>query len=340
MRSSFAKSAAMLLLVVLLSVTINAVSAQNLPLRYATLELFTNTPCPICASQNSGLFTRLAGYTDEYHLISFYPGSPYSSCVFYQDNIAENQARKAYYPGIFGSPNVVINGTQIKSSSGVTTAILDAVTGGESWLEVHVEESSGTSRTVNVTLEDHVGGSLTTGRFFAVIVERLINYTAPNGETNHHNVFRRFLTDVNGQDVDMTSGLVNLTYDYEVDGEWQADEIYVIAWLADPATKEIYNSGTRFDQDFTSVKDQYSDNDIKVFPNPVNNRIYATLSDFTESAVNVRLMSTSGVEAMVLNSIPVHAGSIEIAVDAIPPGIYLLLLNGKEKRFRKTVVIE
>ena len=70
-----------------------ALVGQNLPPKYLTMELFTNTPCPICGSQNPGLFSRLTNYEGQYHLISFYPGKPYSSCIFYQANIPENTAR-------------------------------------------------------------------------------------------------------------------------------------------------------------------------------------------------------------------------------------------------------
>ena len=44
----------------------HTLNAQELPLRYATLELFTNTPCPICGSQNPGFFSRLEGYKGFY----------------------------------------------------------------------------------------------------------------------------------------------------------------------------------------------------------------------------------------------------------------------------------
>src|SRR5690606_32967487 len=226
------------------------VAAQDMPTRYPTLELFTNTPCPICGSQNPGFFNRLANYEGEYHLISFYPGRPYSSCIFYQSNIAENTTRLEHYTGdVFGSPTVAIHGIDFRSPNQVTTAVLDGLTGGTSWLHVDVEETTGTTRDVTISLTDHVGGSLGLGRLFAVIVEREILYNAPNGETVHHNVFRRFLTASTGEIVDLSAGPVTRTYQYNVDGSWNANEIYVIAWLSDTGTNEIYNSGTRFDPD-------------------------------------------------------------------------------------------
>ena len=46
-------------------------TAQDLPTKYPLLELFTNTPCGVCGSQNPGMFNRLEAYEGEYHQVSF-----------------------------------------------------------------------------------------------------------------------------------------------------------------------------------------------------------------------------------------------------------------------------
>ena len=307
-----------------------SVSAQDLPIRYATLELFTNTPCPICASQNPGLFNRLANYEGQYHLIGFYPGSPYSSCIFYQANIPQNSARVQHYSGeIFGSPTVALNGIDFKSSSGVNTTVLDNLTGGTSWLYINVDETTGTSRSVTIDLQDVVGGSLTTGRLYAVIVEKEISYNAPNGETLHHNVFRRFLTDVNGEDVDLTSGQATKTYQYAVSGTWNADETYVIAWLMDPTTEEIYNSGTRFDADFTSAINPVQPlSALSVYPNPSSTEVNITLPSGATTA-NIEIYDPQG---RLVRSLPTSQGpQIQISTTDFLPGKYFIkLTSGKE----------
>ncbi len=307
-----------------------SVSAQDLPIRYATLELFTNTPCPICASQNPGLFNRLANYEGQYHLIGFYPGSPYSSCIFYQANIPQNSARVQHYSGeIFGSPTVALNGIDFKSSSGVNTTVLDNLTGGTSWLYVNVDETTGPSRTVTIDLQDVVGGSVSTGRLYAVIVEKEINYNAPNGETLHHNVFRRFLTDVNGEDVDLTSGQATRTYQYEVSGTWNADETYVIAWLMDPTTEEIYNSGTRFDADFTSAINSVQPlSALSVYPNPATTEVNITLPSGVSTA-DIEIYDPQG---RLVRSLSTSQGpQIQISTADFLPGKYFIrLVSGRE----------
>ncbi len=265
-------------------------SAQALPTRYPTLELFTNTPCPICASQNPGLFSRLQNYEGQYHLIGFYPGKPYVSCIFYTANKPENDARWDHYLGeIFGTPTVAINGIDFKTSNGVTNSVLDDITGGTSWLEVIVDETQGSSRTVDITLQDHAGGSPTTGTLFAVVVEKVIQYVAPNGETVHYNVFRKFLTPTDGVVIDLSAGVATASYTYDLDPTWQADEIYAIAWLMNPDTKEIYNSGTRFDPDFVSAVDPLTDAEtLHIYPNPASTKFTISLTEnYTPSNVTV-----------------------------------------------------
>jgi len=336
----FDKVLKMVIIAVFCLLGVNKGHGQNLPLRYATLELFTNTPCPICGSQNPGFFNRLNAYEGKYHLISFYPGTPYSSCIFYQANTQQNIARKNYYQ-IVGTPTVAINGTQFKSAGQVTNAVLDAVTGGESWLEVQVDETAANTRTVDINLVDHVGGSITSGRLFAVIVEKLIMYNAPNGETLHRNVFRKFLTEVSGEDVDMSSGTASKTYQYTVDPSWQADQVYVIAWLINPATKEIYNSGTRFDINVTGTSDfANAKMDLMPFPNPASNLVSISLQGVVDEKVNVKVFSPEGRLVKSFNNQPVTSASIELSVQDLSSGLYYLLIETKDGSHAGKIVVE
>lgn len=298
--------------------------AQDLPPRYPMLELFTNTPCPICGSQNPGLFSRLSNYEGEYHLVSFYPGRPYQSCIFYQANTSENTTRLNFYPQVLGTPTVAINGIDFRNSNGVTNTVLDNITGNESWLQVVVDESTGNTRNVTITLEDHVGGSLGAGKLFAVIVERLIMYNAPNGETQHHNVFRKFLTATGGDDVDLSSGSDVKTYQYTLNGSWQADEVYVVAWLMDPETKEIYNSGTRFDPVITAVEDPGANATLDVFPNPAKNFVTISLPEFTEGVV--RVFNASG---QLIFSDRISRSSVRISTENWTAGVYVAEVEAK-----------
>ncbi len=322
-----------------LLITFGDAKAQNFPPRYPTLELFTNTPCPSCGSQNPGLFNRLANFEGEYHLISFYPGKPYNSCIFYNANKTENTARWQFYTGsVFGTPTVALNGIDFKSSSGVTNTVLESLMGQTSWLEVDVEETTGSSRTVDITLHDYAGGSLTTGRLFALIVEREIQYNAPNGETLHHNVFRKFLTVTAGEDIDLSSGTATASYSYDIDQAWNADETYVIAWVMNPNTKEIYNSGTRFDPDFVTAVNEVSRTGVfQLYPNLTAGAFTITLPD-NQYKASVSIYNAAGA----LFFLQTYDSISEINIDgnAWPEGTYIVrvAVDGKERSERVSIV--
>ncbi len=322
-----------------LLITFGDAKAQNFPPRYPTLELFTNTPCPSCGSQNPGLFNRLANFEGEYHLISFYPGKPYNSCIFYNANKTENTARWQFYTGsVFGTPTVALNGIDFKSSSAVTNVVLEGLTGQTSWLEVDVEETAGSSRTVDITLQDYAGGSLTIARLFAVIVEREIQYNAPNGETLHHNVFRKFLTATAGEDIDLSSGTATASYTYDVDPVWNADQTYVIAWVMDPNTKEIYNSGTRFDPDFVTAVNEISKSGVfQLYPNLTAGEFSISLPDNQHKA-SVSIYNAVG--ALFFSNTYVGESEINVDVSAWPEGTYIVrvAVDGKERSERVSIV--
>ena len=315
---------------------IHNLQSQDLPPRYPMLELFTNTPCPICANQNPGLFSRLANYDGQYHLVSFYPGRPYSSCIFYQANIPENTARWEFYTGeVFGTPTVAINGVDFTNSNGVTNTVLENITGGTSWLEVMVEETTGSSRTVDITLQDHAGGSLTTGQLFAVIVEKEIQYNAPNGETLHHNVFRKFITATGGDEVDLSSGIAMLTYEYEVDAAWQEEQVYVVAWLMDPATGEIINSGTRFDPDHVTSVDPISEaGKLLIYPNPTTDKFAIVLPEIQHKAA-VKVFNISG--ALVFAQDFTASSKISLNAGTWPEGSYLVQVELTDRKLKEWV---
>jgi hypothetical protein len=322
-----------------LFITFGNATAQNFPPRYPTFELFTNTPCPSCGSQNPGLFNRLTNFEGEYHLVSFYPGRPYNSCIFYNANKTENVTRWQFYTGnVFGTPTVAINGIDFKNSGGVTNTVLEGLTGLTSWLEVAVEETTGASRSVEITLQDYAGGSLATGRLFAVIVEREILYNAPNGETVHHNVFRKFLTPTAGVDIDLSSGFTTESFTYEVNQAWDADEIYVIAWVMNPDTKEIYNSGTRFDPDFVTAVNEISKTGVfQLYPNLTTGTFTIALPDNQHKA-SVSIYNAAG--AWFFSQTYDSISEISIDGNAWPEGTYIVrvAVGGKERSERVSII--
>ncbi len=298
-------------------------SAQDMPTRYPLLELFTNTPCPICGNQDPGFFSRLEDYEGQYHHVSFYPGSPYSSCIFYQANTTENRARRDFYPQIVGVPDVALNGIDFKSPNSVTTSVLDDLTGGTSWLSVEVSETEGVERDVTITLENHGGASIESGTLFAVIVEKEIMYDAPNGIDLHHNVFRKFLTPVEGEEVDLSGDVLTKTYEYSVDLDWQFDQTYIVAWVMDTETKEVINSGTKFDEVVSSTREIVRTVPLEIFPNPASDYVQIRLLDDLNG--DLRIFDAAG--RLVYTDVLSQTAQTRIEISHLTNGLYIVELR-------------
>lgn len=238
-----------LLLMLTVSITLK-VSAQ-VP-KYVLFEHFTNTNCSVCGATNPSFYQNInINANPKLHHIAIHSSIPYMSCVFYQANKVPQDARATFY-GLSSTPRVAINGANTIGAGSVTSTNIDnAYCSTCSPVELRVTETNngGSSRTANIRVRSV--GSPPSGSFklYAAVVEKTINYNAPNGETVHYNVFRQFLTASSGDALSLaTQGnetVVNLNY--TIHASWAASEIYVLTWLQNDATREVVNSGTKFD---------------------------------------------------------------------------------------------
>lgn len=288
-----------LLLVLLIAGMAGSLLAQAK--KYVLLEHFTNSQCSICASRNPAFFNLISKYEGDVHHLAIHPSVPYPSCVFHQGNPADNNARKDYY-GVFGTPNVYMLG--VKTSSGATLlaeADLQAQLGQTSPLQLLVEETGGANRDVTVTVNSL--GTPPSGdlRLFVAVVEKEINQTTGNGESVHHNVLRDFITANTGDAfTPAASGSgTTATFSYSLDNSWNADEIYVMAFIQEWNSKEVINSGSSLDPPVTSTwapgKELLS---LELFPNPADRQVQLRLA---EKSGNARLVLFNALGQPVLS---------------------------------------
>jgi hypothetical protein len=218
--------------------------------KYVLLEHFTNTNCGVCGSVNPTFYQNIdINATTKVHHLSIHSSIPYVSCVFYQANKTDQDNRATFY-NLIGTPRVSINGANPTGASNISSTTIDNnFCSNCSPLEVKVTETSGTNRTASVHLKSVGTPPSGTHRVYVALVEKIVNYNAPNSESVHHNVFRRFLTASNGNAVTLPiqGNSVNLDFNYIVDAAWTAAEVYAIVWVQTDGTNAVINSGTRFD---------------------------------------------------------------------------------------------
>jgi len=308
-----------------------ALAAQSFPKKYVLLEHFTNSRCGICASRNPAFYTLINQYPKDVHHLSIHPSVPYSNCLIYLANPTQNNARTAVY-GINGTPRVALNGTLLSAGNPLLPpATLQAALGQESPVAIEVQEGgSAPTKTASVTVR--VFGDVPAGSYklFAAVAESTVNYASPNGETKHYDVFHAMLTDINGDDIALPatggSATFNFSYNYSAPNGWPSnfDSLYVLAFVQNTATKEVLNSGTRFDPVFTSTHGVAAPQSVRIQPNPATDEASVLLPG--EQVQRVEVFAIGGDLMRVEYS--VQADLVRIPVTALAPGIYGVRIVG------------
>jgi hypothetical protein len=307
-------------------VTVLSLTAQNVT-KYVLTEHFTNSKCSVCASRNPAFYTLLSQNEAAVHHIAYHPSVPYSTCVFYLANPTENNQRTDFY-GVSGTPRVALNGSLVPLASQLLPpATLSAQIGLTSPVYVEVSE---TATTVQVRV--HTVGEKPAGNYvlYTAFAEKLINYNAPNGEQQHHDVFRDMLSDINGDafELPVTGESIEYQYTKTENANWVTDQMYALAWVQNTQDKSVLNSGTRFDPE-VSGSSEAPVGSLQIAPNPVTERLFAIVADDQPQSVEVFSMSGSLVRA----DYSLEGNQVSVDAAALIPGIYFLKVRGEKGTF-------
>ncbi len=323
------KNYRLLLFLLLAAATLQAQTSAK---QYVLIEHFTNSKCSICASKNPAFYNLINQYPDDIHHISIHPSFPYNTCAFYLANTTENNARTSYY-GVFGTPSIALNGTlQPITTPLLTTATLQEYLGNTSPLWLQVSES-GPSNARVATVKAHSLSTIPAGSYkiYAAVVEKEVAAPPPpnNGEAVHHDVFRKMLPDINGSTYTPAAAgeLVEFNFNYTIAPGWNADEVYVIAWVQNTANKEILNSGTRFDPPAVSSTNEAAPQTIQIQPNPVSELATARIGDDEAKQVEVYAVNGQRVAITFENQ---EVGILSIPTSTLTAGIYFVKITGEK----------
>lgn len=332
-----------LLLIVIVISLVNITSAGD---RMVFIEFFTSSTCGPCASNNPTMTAFLLAQDPDritalgHHMSWPSPGND----PMYLYNPTDNDARRQYY-GINSIPAGQIDGfTSIPlpySNSYLTSAfnsrkdILSPIT-------IILTDTAITSDSMKVRAKIYCESYLTNPSVTAYIAlcEGLIHYSSPpgtNGETDFHYVMRKILPSGTGTPITLLPGqTVTLEYKYRKDPIWQWNQMFPIAYIQDPATKEILQAAKKTanftlltNPGFISVpQGQASTKTFKVSV-PLVASGYNSPVTFTAEVSPV----TSGVSATfpsgnVLSTFP---DSVTVQVTntaAVPTGTYKIIVTG------------
>lgn len=312
-----------------------ALFAQQSAKRYVMIEHFTNSRCSICGFKNPGFYNFISQYSDDIHHISIHPSMPYNNCFFYLANPTENNARASFY-NIFGTPSVVLNGAvEDPSSPLLNIAQLQPFLNKTSPVNIKVTET-GTGNTRSVSIDVRSLGALPNVgyKLYAALVEKTVNYNAPNGEKIHYDVFRKMVPEVNG--ITFTPAAVGqsniINFEYTIANNWVADEMYVLAYIQSSAT-EIINSGTKFDPLLLSTQDAKVQT-VALMPNPATNQVSFQLPEDQVRALEMYDVKGQRITA----SFTQDQETVQIPVEALEAGVYFLKITGTQQVYTAKMV--
>lgn len=317
-----------------------SLQAQEPAQKVVLLEHFTNTFCPNCIFNNEEFYDNVIFPYDNNELIhvSYHPGYPSAQDTFYQHNITENNERTAYYD-FPGTPSVFLWGQQLPiASSGVIDAeqvIANFDTTSPIGITV-TELQTDNIRTVNVELNTLASPPTDVLSLRLIVVEKQIVYTPPYDgmETMQLNVFRQTVSNTWDEAVYIAPPppiSVNFTSTYQLKDTWQAEEVFVVAFLQNDATKEVINAATSWGSveiyqpaiDTTSVQvnDIQSNSQLAWLPNPISNQLQLNFDTVIEQA-RLQLYNTNG---QLVKNKQVNNTKLEIIdCDNLSNGIYVL----------------
>lgn len=258
------------------------------------VEHFTNSRCSICAtsSKNPAFYTNLAGHPDVLH-ISYHPSSPYPNCVFSQHNPTENDGRTNYY-NIYGStPKLVVQGIQTPANVGFNSAdVFSQHLNQTSEVSISIVQTKITDQTIEVmiTMTTEVAHNYTDVKLLVGVAEKLVNYDAPNGEQEHHDVFREAMTDIEGDAVTLPAVGESITMTYSVanNADWDFNQMFAYAILNEGITREVIQSQAASPSDnTTSTTEVNTFKNLKIYPNPVNDLLNIDLERGEDSSAKI-----------------------------------------------------
>ena len=259
------------------------------------LEHFTNTRCGICANKNPAFFSLIQQYPDDVIHIAYHHPFPYTNCELYLYDQSGNSARSSYY-GFSGSPRLAMNGAEVSvGASLLSQSSLDAEITLMSQVTVSLDMvNDGTNLNSQVKIENLGLSAAGEYRVFVMVVEKELNYSAPNGEEVHYDVFRAFASSESGDIVDMTLTSQTLDFQTSIPVNTQLDQLEMIAFVQNMDTGEMMNAGSSANG-LTTVKKITTDALFNVFPNPASDNIRIELPN-TDNMMNLKIINIEGKE--------------------------------------------
>lgn len=246
------------------------------------VEHFTNTSCSVCASNNPNIFSSINNHPGTL-LISFHPSSPYPSDFFNPQNKTENDDRTKYY-GLYGStPKLMLNGKSVQVNNLNSNLSIADTLKSNFILSIVQKQISANQLSVEFSVKKVANDTTTFAVLFVGAIEDTVYKTTNNGEKVHYMVFRKSLSNVQGNAILLPKNIgdsVLLNFQLNVQNDWILKRISTMAILQRP-DKKVINSNISKNEFLTSTSidaNAISSCVIELFPNPNANGVFYSIA--------------------------------------------------------------
>jgi len=299
------------------------------------VEHFTNTKCPICKNNNPGFYSRFSKYKDDAIHIAIHPSVPYNTCAFYLANKDGNGARQSNYT-LFGTPTVFMNGkagaSNLPSDAEYVAAIAEKADYTIEFIKNNAQEVS-----IRVkTLKNLNSGATLVG--FMALTEKHVFYNAPNGETEHFDVFRKFLRNSNngeeivfpagspaGTEIEHSFGAIEYTIATEGD-------FNVINWLVVKGSKDILQAAkSEIGSGASTNSVEFEKIKITSFPNPVADELNFEWEENDFNPQKIQVFAENGSLQLEKQLTP-NKKKASLNVQQLAPGVYLFKITASNNK--------
>jgi Secretion system C-terminal sorting domain len=314
------------------------IGAQTVP-KHVLLEHFTNSRCGTCADNNPAFYSRVGSlFGENAHHIAIHSHIPYQTCPFYQGNVTEQDARATFY-GLQGTPSVSVNGTALQSVSSATTSILQSEAAKRSPIGIQVSESL-SGNNVNATILVKTFGTVPTGTYklYAAQVLKRVNKTTDNGESLHHDVFRKWMVNDGVAFTPASVGnSLSMSYTYPNETMWGSNDSYLVVFVQNTTTKEVLNSGNKFDAALPNATHEtnYLNQKIHLYPNPAATEITLNCSDLNPTAFTIL-----NAQGQIIDNQLITVSTKTVSLANYGKGIYWIRVQTSEGVGTQSFVIE
>jgi len=203
----------------------------------------------------------------------------------------------------------------------------------------------------------NTGSNSVSGRFYAVLTEDDIQWSAPNGEQSHNNIPRIYWPSANGQEISVSPGILkNYNTTWIIDPAYDQNKLKIIAYVQDYTmqTDSIYIVSQGAVSDFLQLPPpvviQEEDNgeltDFRLeqnYPNPFNPITNIEFSIPNSEFVTLKIYNQLGQEISNLVSEELSPGNYKYTWDAsgFASGVYLCMIEaGSFIQTRKLILMK